>query len=101
MGKEEPELSTGRDTSTSYTKEHLHLPSADFDRQGERTNKREISIKAFKIKFAVLRKQKKKEWILDWLCSKNYIYKVFYCKTLYRHKHSHLNISVALKLKIS
>lgn len=30
MGKEEPDLSTGRDTAISYTEEHLYFPSADF-----------------------------------------------------------------------
>lgn len=57
-GKEELELSIGRDTAISCTKEHLHLPSADFNRQGERIHKRQISIKDFKIKFAILRKTK-------------------------------------------
>lgn len=57
-GKEEPELSTGRDTAISYTKEHLYFPSADFNRQGERASKRQISIKDFKIKSVILKKRK-------------------------------------------
>lgn len=96
-GKEEPEVSIGRDTAISYTKEHLHFPSADFNRQGEKASKRQISVKYFKIKFVILRKK----WIAELLCSKNDISEVFYCKILYRHKQSCLNTSLVLKLKIN
>lgn len=58
MGKEEPELSIGRNTAISHTKERFYFPNADFNRQGERMNKRQISIKDFKIKFVILTKNK-------------------------------------------